>query len=122
MASQAQQSHSIGPTLNSEPDHKPVWMVTDASSASIAGYVAQGEEWQKAKVAAFYFAKLSSVQQNYAIHELEMLAGLETMLCHQDILMKQKDLVKPMSSWMLSHTSTPTTPLELSAHTQNTHC
>ncbi|PBK62873.1 hypothetical protein ARMSODRAFT_963705 [Armillaria solidipes] len=122
MASQARRSRSVGPTLNSEPDHRPVWMVTDASSASIAGYVAQGDEWQKAKVAAFYSAKLSSAQQNYAVHELEMLAGLETMLRHRDILMKQKDLVKPMSSRMLSHASTPTMPLELSAHAQNTHC
>ncbi|PBK84501.1 hypothetical protein ARMGADRAFT_1018468, partial [Armillaria gallica] len=111
MVSQVQWSHSV--------DRKPVWMVTDASSASIAGYVAQGDEWQKAKVAAFYFTKLSSAQQNYTIHELEMLAGLEMMLCHQDILQVYVP-VKPMSSQMLSHASTPTMPLELSMHAQNT--
>ncbi|SJL11791.1 uncharacterized protein ARMOST_15200 [Armillaria ostoyae] len=109
-------NHSRVP-LDYSPDHKPVWMVTDASSASIAGYVAQGDEWQKAKVAAFYSVKLSLAQQNYAVHELEMLAGLETMLRHRDILqgvhftwitdhkglihlMKQKDLTGRQVHWL----------------------
>jgi hypothetical protein len=39
-----------------------------------------------AKIAAFYSAKLNSAQQNYPVHEIEMLAGIETMLRHADIL------------------------------------
>ncbi len=92
-------------------------MVTNASSASIAGYVAQGDEWQTGKVTAFYSAKLSSAQQNYAVHELEMLTGLEMMLRHRDILqgvhftwimdhkglihlMNQKDLTGRQACWL----------------------
>lgn len=38
------------------------------------------------KIAAFYSAKLNSTQQNYPVHEIEMLAGVEMMLHHTDIL------------------------------------
>jgi hypothetical protein len=48
--------------------------------------VSQGDDWKSAKAAAFFSAKLSSVQQNYPVHEIEMLAGVEAMLRHQDIL------------------------------------
>jgi len=37
-------------------------------------------------VAAFYSAKLNATQRNYPVHEQEMLAGVETMLRHHDIL------------------------------------
>jgi hypothetical protein len=48
--------------------------------------VAQGADWRTAKVAAFYSAKLNPAQRNYPVHEQEMLAGVETMLRHRDIL------------------------------------
>jgi hypothetical protein len=48
--------------------------------------VCQGDDWKDAKVAAFFSAKLNSAQQNYATHEIEMLAGVESMLRHADIL------------------------------------
>ena len=35
---------------------------------------------------AFYSAKLNSAQQNYPVHEIELMAGVETMLRHADIL------------------------------------
>ena len=63
-----------------------IWMTTDGSSTGISGLVSQGPEWKNAKVAAFYSAKLNSAQQNYPVHEIEMLAGIETMLRHADIL------------------------------------
>jgi RNase H-like domain found in reverse transcriptase len=40
-----------------------------------------------AKVAVFYSAKLNLAQQNYPVHEIEMLAGVETMLRHKDVLL-----------------------------------
>lgn len=61
-------------------------MITDGCSTGIAGVVSQGEDWKTAKIAAFYSAKLNPAQQNYPVHEIEMLAGVETMLRHQDIL------------------------------------
>jgi hypothetical protein len=64
----------------------PIFITTDACLGRIGGVVAQGPDWQSAKIAAFFSAKLSSAQRNYAVHEQEMLAGVETMLCHRDIL------------------------------------
>ena len=64
----------------------PIWMITDGCSTGISGLVSQGDDWKTAKIAAFYSAKLNSAQQNYPTHEIEMLAGVETMLRHVDIL------------------------------------
>lgn len=64
----------------------PIWMITDGSSTGISSLVSQGEDWKTAKVAAFYSAKLNPAQQNYPVHEIEMLAGIEIMLRHADIL------------------------------------
>jgi hypothetical protein len=63
-----------------------VWMVTDGCLTGIAGVVSQGNDWKTAKVAAFYSAKLNSAQRNYPVHEIEMFAGVETMLRHRDVL------------------------------------
>ncbi|KJA13183.1 hypothetical protein HYPSUDRAFT_151857 [Hypholoma sublateritium FD-334 SS-4] len=55
----------------------PINVVMDGCITGIAGFISQGEDWKNIPVAAFYSAKLSSVQQNYFIHKIEMLAGLE---------------------------------------------
>ncbi|CAA7268127.1 unnamed protein product [Cyclocybe aegerita] len=88
--------HSHVP-LTYAPDAQPIWMVTDGSATGISGIVSQGADWKTAKVAAFYSAKLNSAQQNYAVHEIEMLAGIETMLRHQDILQGTK------FKWLTDH-------------------
>lgn len=61
--------------------------MTDASVSGISGVVSQGPDSRTAKVAAFFSAKMSSAQANYPIHELEMLAGVESMRRHRDILL-----------------------------------
>ena len=61
-------------------------MITDGCSTGIAGLVSQGEDWKTAKIAAFYSAKLNAAQQNYPVHDIEMLGSVETMLRHIDIL------------------------------------
>jgi hypothetical protein len=63
-----------------------LYLVTDGCNSGIAGVVCQGESWKNSKVAAFFPEKLNSAQQNYAVHEIEMLAGVEVMLHHRDIL------------------------------------
>ncbi len=55
-------------------------------SQMVAAAVVRGEHWNKGIVCAFFSAKLNSAQQNYPVHEIEMLAGVESMLWHQDIL------------------------------------
>ncbi|KAF7348752.1 Retrovirus-related Pol polyprotein from transposon 17.6 [Mycena venus] len=72
--------------LDYTPGAPPIWLVTDGSSSAVAGVVCQGKSWKTAKIAAFFSAKLNSAQQNYAVHEIEMLAGVEAMLRHRDIL------------------------------------
>ena len=57
-----------------------IWMVTDGCATGISGLVSQGDNWRTARIAAFYSAKLNPAQQNYPVHEIEMLAGIETML------------------------------------------
>ncbi|KAL7280814.1 LOW QUALITY PROTEIN: hypothetical protein ACG7TL_005758 [Trametes sanguinea] len=73
--------------LDYSPKADPIWLVTDGSHGGIAGVVTQGKTWQQGQVAAFFSAKLSSAQSNYPVHEVEMLAGVEAMLRHRDILL-----------------------------------
>jgi hypothetical protein len=61
-------------------------MVTDGCATEISGLISQGDDWKTARIAAFYSAKLNAAQQNYPVHEVEMFAGIETMLHHVDLL------------------------------------
>ena len=81
---QAREHHRV--PLTYAANAPPIWMITDGCSTGIFGLVSQGNDWKQAKVAAFYSAKLNPAQQNYPVHEIEMLAGVETMLRHADIL------------------------------------
>ena len=72
-------------------------MVTDGCATGISGLVSQGLEWKTTRIAAFYSAKLNLAQQNYLVHEIEMLAGVETMLRHADILQGAK------FQWLTDH-------------------
>ena len=74
-----------------------IWMIMDGCATRISGLISQGEDWKKVKIAAFYSAKLNSAQQNYPVHEIEMLAGVETMLRHVDILQRAK------FKWLTDH-------------------
>ena len=75
----------------------PVWFMTDACLNSIAGVVTQGTDWKSAKVAVFLSTKLNTTQQNYPVHEQEMLTGVEGILHHQDILQGAKFV------WLTDH-------------------
>jgi len=85
--------------LDYSPDRDPIWVMTDACGNGIGGVVAQGHDWKGARVAAFYSAKMSSAQHNYLVHEQELMAGVETMLRHRDILQGVK------FTWVTDHKS-----------------
>ena len=68
----------------------PIWIITDGCSTRISGLISQGTDWKMVKMAAFYSAKLNPAQQNYPVHEIEMLAGIETMLHHINVLQGAK--------------------------------
>lgn len=55
--------------------------------SGIAGVISQGETWRGGRIAAFFSAKLTNAQANYPVHEIEMLAGVEAMRRHRDILL-----------------------------------
>ena len=58
---------------------EPVWLVADASSKGIGGYVAQGKDWKTARPIGFYSRQYRSAEANYPTHEQEMLAVVECM-------------------------------------------
>ncbi|KAJ2911785.1 hypothetical protein MD484_g8628, partial [Candolleomyces efflorescens] len=78
-------------------DAPRIWLVTDGCATGISGVVSQGETWKNGKIAAFYSAKLNPAQRNYPTHEIEMLAGVETMLRFRDILQGAK------FTWVTDH-------------------
>ena len=73
--------------INYARDTLQVWVIMDGCNSGILGLISQGADWWTAKVATFYSVKLNSAQQNYLVHEVEMLAGVETMLRHRDVLL-----------------------------------
>ena len=44
---------------------EPVWLVTDASSKGIGGYVAQGKDWKTARPIGFYSRQYRSAESHY---------------------------------------------------------
>jgi len=80
LTQKAQRHHQV--PLDYSTDAPQIWMVTDRCGTDIAGLISQGPDWKTVKIAAFYSAKLNSAQQNYAMHEIEMLGRVETMMCH----------------------------------------
>ena len=67
-------------------DVPPINIITDASASGIGGIVSQGHNWKDSKIVVFYSAKLNSAQQNYPVHDVELLAGVKTMLRHKNLL------------------------------------
>ena len=76
--------------LDYTPGAPPINMVTDACITGISGIVSQGHDWCNAPVASFYSVKLDKAQVNYPVHDVELLAGIETMLCNRNILQGHK--------------------------------
>ena len=46
----------------------------------------EGEDMEKAKVVTFWSRKYTATQQNYTVHELELLAIVELLKCFQSYL------------------------------------
>ncbi|KAJ3474431.1 hypothetical protein NLI96_g12462 [Meripilus lineatus] len=54
-------------------------LVTDASMTGASGYISQGNDLKTAKVVTFWSGKFNSAQQNYPVHEQELLAIVESL-------------------------------------------
>ncbi|OJT02036.1 Retrovirus-related Pol polyprotein from transposon 17.6 [Trametes pubescens] len=92
-------------------------LVTDASLTGASGYLCQGNDLTTAKVATFWSGKFIPAQQNYPVHEQELLAIVESLkrfrpllygatfrICtdHKalEYLMSQKHLSPRQHRWM----------------------
>lgn len=53
--------------------------MTDTSYTKGSGVVLQGNDWLKSDVVASWSGKYNSAQQNYPVHEQELLAIVETL-------------------------------------------
>ena len=64
----------------------PIWVTTDGCLTGGGGYVSQGNDPNNAKIVGFWSGKWSSAQQNYPVHEQELLALVETLKRFRGIL------------------------------------
>ena len=80
--------------LDYAKDAPPIWVTTDGCLTGGGGYVSQGSNPDKAKVVGFWSGKWSSAQQNYPVHELELLALVETLKRFRGILHGTKFTVR----------------------------
>ena len=72
--------------LNYAKGAPPIWVTTDACLTGGGGYVSQGNDPSKAKVVSFWSGKWNAAQQNYPVHEQELLALIETLKRFRGIL------------------------------------
>jgi hypothetical protein len=67
--------------------NEPIWLICDASKSGVGVMYSQGPNWQQCRPAGFMSKKFTTVQQHYAVHELETLAILEALQKWEDKLM-----------------------------------
>jgi hypothetical protein len=65
---------------------EPIWLICDASKTGVGAMYGQGPMWQTCRPAGFMSKKFTSAQQNYAVHEMETLAILESLQRWEDKL------------------------------------
>jgi hypothetical protein len=65
---------------------EPIWLICDASKTGVGAMYGQGPTWQNCRPAGFMSKKFTLAQQNYAVHEMETLAILESLQCWEDKL------------------------------------
>lgn len=70
-------SHRVA--LDYAPTAEQINVVTDACLTGGSGILSQGEDLQTAKIISFWSGKFSSAQQNYPVHEQELLAIVESL-------------------------------------------
>jgi hypothetical protein len=67
--------------------NEPIWLITDASVASVGCMYGQGPDWQSVRPAGFHSWKFSPTQMNYRTHEQELLGILEGLMKWEDKLL-----------------------------------
>ena len=103
--------------LNYSKGAQPIYVTTDGCLTGGGSFVSQGEDPKTASVVSFWSGKWNSAQQNYPVHEQELLALVETLKRFRGILhgtrftvrtdhralthlMKQKNLSARQHRWL----------------------
>ncbi|KAF7371586.1 Transcription factor [Mycena venus] len=74
-------------TIDYSPGAPPVFLVTDACLTGGSGVVCQGKDLASANIVAFWSGKFNPAQQNYPVHDLEMLAIIESLKRFRNLLL-----------------------------------
>ena len=72
----------------------PIYVTTDGCLTGGGGYVSQGKDPETASVVAFWSGKWNAAQQNYPVHEQELLALIETLKRFRGVLHGTKFVVR----------------------------
>jgi RNase H-like domain found in reverse transcriptase/Reverse transcriptase (RNA-dependent DNA polymerase) len=64
----------------------PINLTCDASATGGSGIVSQGPDLRSARIVAFWSGKFNSAQQNYPVHEQELLAIIESLKRFRNLL------------------------------------
>jgi len=72
----------------------PIYVTTDGCLTGGGGYVSQGKDLVSANVVAFWSGKWNAAQQNYPVHEQELLALVETLKHFRGVLHGTKFTVR----------------------------
>ena len=72
----------------------PIWVTTDGCLTGGGGYVSQGKDPNKSDVVGFWSGKWNAAQQNYPVHEQELLALVETLKRFRGLLHGTKFTVR----------------------------
>lgn len=73
----SRENHRVA--LSYDPAAPSINLVTDACLTGGSGTLMQGDDLLTAKVIAFWSGKFSAAQQNYPVHEQELLAIIESL-------------------------------------------
>src|SRR5882762_2077656 len=68
------------------PGAPPINLTCDASHTGGSGVMSQGSDLATAHIAAFWSGKFNSAQQNYPVHEQELLAIVESLKRFRNLL------------------------------------
>lgn len=103
--------------LDYSKEAEPIFVTTDGCLTGGGGFVSQGKDPKMANIMSFWSRKWNSAQQNYPVHEQELLALIEMLKCFRGILygtrftvrtdhralthlMKQKNLSAHQHHWL----------------------
>ena len=80
--------------LDYSKDADPIYVTTDGCLTGGGGYVSQGKHPEQASVVAFWSGKWNAAQQNYPVHEQELLALVETLKRFRGVLHGTRFIVR----------------------------